>query len=132
MTTVPTAIKSSTAEITPTSGHQKLSGRQILFKNPVQQAGVNLTVRRGSKWLNICAGTDLSIQRTGDEGKEVAAGVVVGTVSMKFNEIHEGMISLEQDKGCQTIDGLTKAMFDAYPDFQLTDDVTLLFYRVKS
>lgn len=94
------------------------------FSNPTFNDGLNLTVRRGSKWhlsrhVNIELGADHIITAEG-----------VSTRLMKFSDIDDADLRHEHDPACCTVDGLFKVMQEVYPDFTRDEDVTLVYFII--
>jgi hypothetical protein len=98
----------------------------LYFKNPVFKYGVNITVRRGTKW-------------SGREGKAVACGTgnkeyvpinIQGTKVMKFSDISDFDLENEHDPTCRNVSGLLKVMEEIYCCFTIKEVVTLVYFEV--
>lgn len=104
--------------------------RELLFLNPELKKGINVTVRRGLKWLGYSLVEPVVIKDT-ESGDEVGKGLIVGRLVLNFSEIPDEVLALEHDSSCTTLDGLYDAMVRAYPDFKTTDICTILFFKVE-
>lgn len=95
------------------------------FSNPVFHDGVNVTVRRGTKWLGVHnAYVDLG-------GKFCTGPVVLHTRAVPFNELTDSDVQNEHDPSCRTVAGLATEMKRVYPEFSESDTVTLATFILK-
>lgn len=90
------------------------------FSNPVFKNGVNLTVRRGTKWHMV----DMAYVQLGGEHRH--GPVILTTEIKKFNELIDVELRDEHDPSCRTVEGLAVEMKRVYPEFEVTDEVTLV------
>lgn len=100
-----------------------MSQRQIKlleFSNPVFKDGVNLTTRRGRKWH----GVDMAFIQLG--GTHTFGPAILATRVLPFNEVTDADLKNEHDPSCRTVEGLAIEMKRVYPEFELTDEVTLV------
>ena len=103
--------------------------KDLYFVNPVfTKKTLNLTVRRGEKWKDYKG--EVKIKETGTN-KEIGAGKVVYSESLKFSELTSRDLVLEHDLECQTIPGLFYVMSQLYEGFTEDEEVTLLYFKVK-
>lgn len=100
--------------------------RKLKFKNPVFEFGLNLTVRKGSKWH----GKTGNVRLTDVNGSFKKRAIITTTMYGNYSDVTDEIVKYEHDPECRTVEGLTKAMKEAYPDFKETDDITLVFFRV--
>ena len=108
-----------------------MTTHDLLFLNPVQREGLNVTVRHGTKWHDQASpGDALVIKRTGDEDTQVARGRVLFCELVLFEDIPKFWLLFEHDPGCQTPDGLRKAMDRAYGEGNWGHYVSILFHVV--
>lgn len=93
----------------------------LLFSNSVFRSGMNVTVRRGVKW----SGTP--------KADIFGHGVVnLRTKILRFMDIEESDIELENDPGCSTLDGLFDGMRTVYgPDFDPREIITLVYFEIE-
>ena len=90
------------------------------FSNPVFKDGINLTTRRGRKWH----GVDMAYIQLGGEYRFGPA--ILATRVLPFNEVTDADLKNEHDPSCRTVEGLAVEMKRVYPEFDLTDEVTLV------
>lgn len=91
---------------------------KLRFLNPVHNKGINMTVRKGNKWLGV---TKADVEGLGERK--------IITFAIPFNEIRDYMLQFEHDPSCRKVSGLYNVMLEAYPGFEYTDHVTLVFYN---
>lgn len=102
--------------------------RDLDFSNAVFHDGVNLTVRRSTKWSNARVGEGLRIT---DNGFATDKAARVWTVYTKpFSDIDVFHLQLEHDPACRTLEGLYNVMCNVYDDFDKDEECTLLFFEV--
>lgn len=102
--------------------------QKLLFQNPIFHEGLNVTVRDGHKWENKYDDEVVEVQLEDTQGKVYGTAKLVGAVSCKFYDVKDTWLQLEHDPDCKTLAGLFKAMQSAYPDFEMNDPVTVLFF----
>lgn len=101
------------------------SDKLIEFSNPVFKNGVNLTVRRGTKWH----GVDRAFIQLSDF---IRHGTVALATEVKvFNELTDVDLIDEHDPSCRTVEGLAAEMKRVYPEFEVTDEVTLVKFILR-
>ena len=91
--------------------------KELLFLNLIHNLGQNLTVRRGIKW---------SVEKAAD-----VQGIgprPIRTLTRKFSDLKDSDLKYEHDDSCRTVGGLVTAMLNAYPEFDTSDIVTLVYY----
>ena len=86
---------------------------ELKFNNKTFQEGINLTVRRGTKW----------------ETQDADNVNIVARVVMKFSDIKDYDLYHEHDKSCRTVKGLLRAMKNTYSDFDINELVTLVYFE---
>lgn len=103
------------------------------FINPVMQAGVNVTVRAGNKWLKqVNIGDTVLIQETNSQNGQNKEATIAGTAYLPFFLIPQAWLDLEHDPTCHDMSGLLLAMRRAYGSTFTTDEyVTVLFFTVS-
>lgn len=101
---------------------------ELLFQIPVFRPGINVTVRNGPKWAFLVAPGDKVIIKD-TQNKVQLSGLIVMVKTLKFDDIPEVWLRYEHDPSCQTLDGLQKAMHNAYGDV-FGPDVTVIFFEV--
>lgn len=93
----------------------------LLFCNPVFRSGLNVSVRRGTKWA-------------GRERADISGHGVVNlrTKILRFMDIEESDIEFEHDPACSTLDGLFDEMRTVYgPDFDSREIITLVYFEIE-
>ena len=95
---------------------------ELKFLNPVHKAGKNITVRRGTKWVNLNAAVVEGLTRSARP---------ITTKVMRFCDIEDKDIKNEHDPKCQNKEGLLVAMEKAYPDFDPREICTLVEYECE-
>ena len=103
--------------------------RELLFLNPTLNAGLNLTVRTGTKWLDAQPGDLLDLVSTSTGESFGRALVAEAIMALNIDHLKPGMLAFERDPDCHTIGGLRKALDEAYPE-GWGPTVTLLYYVV--
>lgn len=94
----------------------------LQFTNPVFNNGFNLTVRRGTKWHGV---RECRVQLGGDHTVFVNR---MHTQVFTFNTLEDFDLRYEHDPVCRTVTGLSKVMKEVYPEFEETDEVTLVTF----
>lgn len=103
----------------------------LLFLNPVLNKGVNVTVRRGTKWADkAVVGDEVLIFETGKMDHCFGKAEIIGLACLPCNMIPAEWLMLEHDATCKTQHGLEKAMKRAYPNFKSDDIVTVLLFEL--
>lgn len=110
----------------------------IKFGNPVFRPGINLTVRKGNKWMGAESRGYGSMPQGHYEimgPDEIIDGEVevLETRRRPFNYFagQFGILSFEHDPDCRNFAGLLADMQRAYgKGFTKKDEVTLVFFRV--
>lgn len=95
------------------------------FSNPVFNDGINVTVRRGTKWN----GVDMAYVQLG--GTHRHGPVILHTRSIEFNKLTDADVMHEHDPSCRTVAGLAVEMKRVYPEFAETDVVTLVTFMMR-
>lgn len=95
------------------------------FSNPVFHDGVNLTVRRGRKWLgeryaNVQLGGGFTTNK-----------VRLHTKTVVFSSLVDADVLYEHDPSCRTVEGLARELKRVYPEFSETDEVTLVTFILE-
>lgn len=105
---------------------------KLLFMNPVFSEGLNVTCRKGVKWLHqTYVGHELAVEKT-NTGAPVGRVVVVGVLSMPFSELPAELLTYEHDPACRTRQGLLQEMRRVYgKSFKKEDVVTVLVFKKK-
>lgn len=81
--------------------------KKLKFSNPVFHKGLNLTVRRGTKWAS-------------EEFERV--------IVKRFCDIEPSEIKCEHDPKCRTKQGLLKELKRVYENFSEKEIVTLVYF----
>jgi len=103
----------------------------LQFLNPQWHYGPNITIRLGDKWhQNALARDTVVVVRTGEEDKFLARGVIESIMYIPFLEVSLSDLLEEHDPECRTPHGLVYAMLCAYPDFKLSDMVTVIRFII--
>ena len=59
---------------------------ELLFLNPIFHSGLNMSVRKGDKWIKVSPGDQLLIKQTGSDDIHLH-GVVIGKALIPFKLI---------------------------------------------
>lgn len=107
--------------------------RELLFIENVHRPGINVTVRRGEKWLGLEKDEPLLLKsaKYGDNEHPAIRAVAITSLLVSFNSIPESILKHEHDPKCHTRDGLYEAMCRAYPTFRTDETVTIVLYYVE-
>lgn len=100
----------------------------IDFVNPVFHQGLNITVRSEEGWDDrIRIGDTLSV----DTGNSTLTFPVLGALHCQLREIPDGLLALEHDGDCRTLDGLQSVLEQIYGRKIPRDSlVTTLIFQV--
>ena len=102
--------------------------RDLDFSNAVFHDGVNLTVRRGTKWADAHVGEGL---RVTDRGFATDYGATVWAVYTRpFSDADIFHLQLEHDSECRTLEGLYNVMCNVYENFDKDEECTFLFFTI--
>jgi len=103
----------------------------LFFLEPIFHSGLNVTVRKGDKWMEKAeVGDDLFIKKT-DEDSVLYKATLVGKAFIPFMLIPDEWLAYEHDPNCRTREGLlTHGMKPAYPGFTETKFVTVLLFWI--
>ena len=107
-------------------GQKEKEMKTLKFTNPVFNFGLNVTVRRGDKWLDVCIPETVMVADTkrGDIGEVL----VVGKMFIQLNLIPAPILSLEHDPRCRDREGLLAEMQETYEGLQPDEKVTVLLF----
>lgn len=104
--------------------------KTLLFINPELRKGLNVTVRRGDKWMKeVTVGDVVNIEETITRGPYGQA-TIVGKAYIPFVLIPQGWLYHEHDHTCTNLQGLFDAMIRAYPDFGAGEMTTVLLFKM--
>ena len=107
---------------------------ELLFLNPELKVGLNVTVRRGSKWFNLAKVYDnLAFFKTNDSPDRCnirGTGTIIGMAYLPCNMIPVEWLILEHDSTCRNQYGLFKAMQRVYTGFKPDELVTVILFDV--
>ena len=107
-----------------------MTSHRLDFLNPQWHRGMNVTIRKGSKWYLKAEVDDLvNLYQTG-KVECVATGCIQSLRYIPFAEVSLRDLWEEHDRECGTAFGLTHAMLRAYPDFTLDDMVTVIRFEI--
>jgi len=97
----------------------------LLFNNPVFRDDVNLTVRRGSKWIKAWfeSGESMSFTLVDKDYK------ILTVQYTRFIDLNKELLCFEHDPICRTYEGLLQVMKETYPGFTETEYVTQLYFK---
>lgn len=91
--------------------------KKLLFKNPVHNKKLNMTVRRGVQW---------NLEKYADvEGLGVRK---ITTQVMRFQDLRNFHLEHEHDPVCRNVIDLYGEMTEIYSNFQAQEIVTLVYY----
>lgn len=92
--------------------------------------GLNVTVRRGDKYLKIFD-IDTKFVSENLQGKHLGYGSVVSLVGCKIKDIPEKFLELEHDPHCRTREGLIEVLQNVYHDKSIDENelVTVVVFR---
>lgn len=98
---------------------------ELFFLNPVFHDGINLTVRRGEKWMDRSITPYVTI-----DGIEVELPQVVRRY-VRFSNLTDDDLHYEHDPQCRTVEGLEKELKRIYEGFHRDEMVTLLYFNLS-
>lgn len=96
--------------------------KELKFNNPVFHSGVNVTVRRGLKWIfEDCA--IVSDQNA-----------ALNHQPFKFSDLKNfpEFLLKEHDPECRTYEGLLKIMKETYNNFDENEAVTVVWFTINT
>lgn len=96
--------------------------RQLYFRNPIFKAGRNVTVRKGTYWINSEKANILidNVMKTVD----------IKTRTMQFRDLTVGMLRDEHNPICRTLAGLYLEMCGMYKDFTRYSVITIISFKL--
>lgn len=97
----------------------------------MQRAGLNQTVRSGTKWSDLRPGEELDLAVTGADRPFGRANVVGVLLFDSLEEVPGTLHSLNNDPSCGLPSGLKRALDRAYPDGHGEDGYVMVFYSVE-
>lgn len=103
--------------------------REMLFANNVHHRGINVTVRRGIKWIDLRKDEVLLLSSVEHRTPPTKAHVICA-ITMPFFEIPAALLEHEHDPNCHTHDGLLTVMRQVYSGFMGSEAVTVVLYYV--
>ena len=89
--------------------------RQMDFKNPKFNRGLNFTVRNGEKWQDATIGEQLALTAAG-ETEAIGVASVTAVIKTKLEDVPEYVLENEHAPDARELNGLYDAMKDAYGD----------------
>lgn len=103
--------------------------RIMLFSNPCMKTGINLTVRRGTKWDGekgvVEFGKSVSTSHT-----QILGHIrISNTQVFSFRDIPDTYLEFEHDKNCENKNDLFQIMNEVYTDFRWNEIVTLVWFE---
>lgn len=102
---------------------------ELFFRNPVFHNGLNATVRKGEKWMNVAIGDSLLIKESEKESV-ISTGVVIGKLLLPFELIPESLLQYEHDPSCRNPSGLFAELKRVYSDISQNDLVTVILFTI--
>jgi len=98
---------------------------KLLFQNPEFHTGLNVSVRRGTKWnIENQKGVTLADLQGNEYGS-----VNIETRVLRFCDLTNSDLACEHDPVCRTVAGLLSVMEQIYPTFDEREMVTLVYFR---
>jgi len=93
--------------------------------------GINVTVRRGTKYMERLKPTD-TILLENLKGEYLGEGVVIQLIIGHITDIPECVLVKEHDPKCRNIDGLLEVLKSCYNDSEITKNeiVTAIVFRL--
>ena len=102
---------------------------ELQFLKPGDHTGLTTTVRRGDKWLKQARiGDRVEIKEAGTN-HVLRTAQITGLLYLPFDQLPDAIIRLQHSRETEDRAGLLKAMERAYPGFQPSEDVTVVFYQ---
>jgi len=86
---------------------------RLLFKNPVFESGVNVTVRYGTKW-SVQAPPESIVEVWETNGGYLFDAFIVDTELHRVCDIPEDLLHQEHDPACRTHEGLLAVLRKVY------------------
>lgn len=98
----------------------------IYFANAEFNEGLNLTVRRGSKWHGYAGKVLNAVDATNH--KFIGKAHITSTQLRHFPELTAEILEAEHEPKDRTPEGLLESMKNAYPSFDPAEEVTLIWF----
>ena len=90
--------------------------------------GINVTVRRGDKWLDY---DGMEIDIYSEDNKLISYNaLVVKTESKKLKDITNLDLRDAHDSRCKTTDGLMKVLREVYQDLNVNEEMTIVTLKL--
>lgn len=103
-----------------------MSKNILKFHHPIFLNGLNMTIRRGTKW----DGNLGLIWAETDTGTYIGPANVKFTQVMKFDEIEAHIHNFNHDPDCRTRKGIFKELCELYEAFDVKEIVTLVWFEM--
>ncbi len=92
--------------------------------------GLNVTVRKGEKWLETTLGEELNIVVT-ETGEGIARGRVISAFFVRdLGEIPEFILGFEHEPACRTLSDLRGVLLETYGANFSAEGYTVLMFWV--
>ena len=101
----------------------------MFFNKRIFNKGMNITIRKGSKWFKAQIGDTLIIKLSGTD-KVITTTKVEAIAHIQYRTIPAYWLKFEQDPERQTHKGLLKALKEHYYDIKADDFVTVIFFEI--
>lgn len=108
---------------------------ELLFRNPIFNMGLNVTIRNGDKWRKVNIGDKLLLKGVESKNNIIEAektGTLVGKALLPFHLIPNDLLKYEHDPACRTPAGLLAEMKRVYPDFSYSNVVTVILFTLNA
>lgn len=95
--------------------------------------GLNVTVRRGFKYLELLKPGDRVVMKN-LQGKRLGEGIVHQLIAGRMIDIPTSILSLEHDQKCRELNGLIEVVRNCYNDLAIDENemtVAIVFKVVK-
>ncbi len=98
----------------------------LKFHHPIFLNGLNMTIRRGTKWDGRLG----LIWAETDKGEYIGPAQIRFTQVMKFDEISSHLHKFNHDPDCRTKAGVLNELCGLYEAFDVKEIVTLVWFRM--
>lgn len=107
--------------------------QEIKFKKPKFRKGLNVTVRKGTKWAErigqVKEGKPFVVLEMFDENKnEIGFLFPWDVIIRNFGQVRYRHLIFEHDPNCRTVEGFKKVMQDIYGEIKEDEKVTFIYF----
>jgi hypothetical protein len=105
--------------------------KKLQFGKAIFHKGLNVTVRRGSKWRNLKMNERVQLVEMGAKLPPLQTAKIIGVMYLPFYLVPDSVLTREHDPSCRDREGLLDELQWVYDGFKVTDAVTVILFKVE-